>query len=66
MWDKAFTASMVAFVIGIAVFLVVPKVVQSPSQILLLIAAALVGVGGLAVGISGFALLLTSKSGSNS
>ena len=61
MWDKLFTLSLIAFVFGIAVFLVVSQLVTSPSQPLLLIVAALIGIGGFAVGISGFALLLTSK-----
>ncbi len=60
MWDKLFTASLVTFVIGIALFLVVPQIVEQPPQILLLAAAAFVALGGLVVGVSGFALLLTT------
>lgn len=65
MWDKIFTLSLVTFVIGIAIFLVVSNVVPNPSQPLLLAASVLIGIGGMFVGVAGFALLLTSKVGSN-
>ena len=60
MWDKLFTSSLVAVTVGIATLLVT-KAAFDPPEVVLLIAALLVGVGGFFAGISGIALILTAN-----
>ena len=60
MWDKIFIGSLVAFVIGITIFLLADYVVQYPSQVVLFLGGALVAIGGLVTGVAGIALILTT------
>ena len=60
MWDKLFTSSLIAVTVGIATLLVA-KAAFDPPEVVLLIAAFLVGVGGFFAGISGIALILTAN-----
>ena len=64
MWDKFFTASQVAVVVGLAIFLPAYALFEPPVAVLWA-SVLLVSIGGFFAGISGFALLLTSKSGTN-
>ena len=66
MWDRAFTASMVAYGISSALFLVgyflLPFLFPDGSsvpQVVTLVGAALLGIAGLAIGVSGIGLLLS-------
>ena len=70
MWDKIFIGSLVAFVIGIAIFLLADYVVQYPSQVVLFLGRwfyswALVAIGGLVTGVAGIALILTTDTRAN-
>ena len=65
MWDKIFIGSLVAFVIGIAIFLLADYVVQHPSQVVLFLGGALVAIGGLVTGVAGIALILTTDTRAN-
>ena len=65
MWDKIFIGSLVAFVIGITIFLLADYVVQYPSQVVLFLDGALVAIGGLVTGVAGIALILTTDTRAN-
>ena len=66
MWDKAFTASIVAYGISTALFLVghflMPVLFPDSSPVPLvttLVGAALLSISGLSIGVSGMGLLLS-------
>ncbi len=59
MWDKIFTASLAAYSVGLAVFLLGHHIFELYPMTLT--GAALLGVTGLATGVSGFVLVLTTK-----
>ena len=58
MWDKAFTASLVAYAISSVVFLIGHYLLPTGSPVTL-VGAALLGITGLSIGVSGAGLLLT-------
>ena len=59
MWDKMFTASLVAYSLSFVVFLIGHYVLQLYSMTMTGI--GLMGVTAMAMGISGFVLVLNTK-----
>ena len=59
MWDKLFTASVAASGISFAVFLVGLYLFELPA--VTMAGATLIGVTGLATGVTGFVLVLNTK-----
>ena len=59
MWDKIFTASLAAYSIGLVVFLLGHYVFQIYP--ITLTGIALLGVTGIAIGVSGFVTVLGIK-----
>ncbi|MCE2500741.1 MAG: hypothetical protein J4G13_07750 [Dehalococcoidia bacterium] len=59
MWDKMFTASLVAYSLSFVVFLIGHYVLQLDSMTMTGI--GLMGVTAMAMGISGFVLVLNTK-----
>ncbi len=56
MWDKIFTASLAAYSVGLVVFLLGHYVLQIYP--ITLTGIALLGVTGIAIGVSGFVTVL--------
>ena len=59
MWDKFFTASVAASGISFVVFLVGLYLFELPA--ITMTGATLIGVTGIATGVSGFVLVLNTK-----
>ena len=59
MWDKMFTASLVAYSLSFIVFLIGHYVLQLYS--ITMTGIGLMGVTAMAMGISGFVLVLNTK-----
>lgn len=59
MWDKIFTASLAAYSVGLVVFLLGHYVFQIYP--ITLTGIALLGVTGIAIGVSGFVTVLGIK-----
>ena len=59
MWDKIFTASLAAYSVGLVVFLLGHYVFQVYP--ITLTGIALLGVTGIAIGVSGFVTVLGIK-----
>ena len=59
MWDKIFTASLAAYSVGLVVFLLGHYVLQIYP--ITLTGIALLGVTGIAIGVSGFVTVLGIK-----
>ncbi len=59
MWDKIFTASLAAYSVGLVVFLLGHYVFQVHP--ITLTGIALLGITGIAIGVSGFVTVLGIK-----
>ena len=59
MWDKIFTASLAAYSVGLVVFLLGHYVFQIHP--ITLAGIALLGITGIAIGVSGFVTVLGIK-----
>ena len=59
MWNVIFAASLIAYVIGFFVFLLGEYLMPGWSQITLPVGAVIAGISGLAVAVSGIAVILS-------
>ena len=59
MWNLIFAGSLIAYVIGLFVFLLGEHLVPGWSPVTLPLGAAVAGLSGLAVAVSGIAVILS-------